>query len=631
MTKLSIIIVNYNVKHFLDQCLKSVYRACENISHEIIVVDNVSVDGSQKFIKQHHPNVLFIENNKNVGFSIANNQAIKIAQGEYILLLNPDTVVGEKTFEKTVAFMDSHPDAGGLGIRMIDGKGIFLPESKRGLPTPWVSFYKIFGINKLFKKSKKFDQYYLGHLSDRENQEVDVLAGAFMLMRKEALDKVGLLDETFFMYGEDIDLAYRIQLGGYKNYYFAEDEIIHYKGESTKKGSMNYVFIFYQAMIIFAAKHFSKNYAKLFTGLIKAGIFLRGTLSIISRIAKKSFFQAIDISLIAIGLYYLTHYWEHNHRFIEGGHYPEIFRQYFLPGYSFLWVIGIALAGGYKRPVKGQKIVIGLVLGTIGLLTIYALSPENYRFSRAIILLGAAWAFFIVLASRFTLSLFPSFGVGWISKGQRRILIIAEGEDFQKLKFRAQSYGNKAEYIGQVSTQSSLGGAENLESLIQSLEITEVILSPKGLMYTDIIHQIDQLQKLDCGFYIGHSDRDWIIGSQSIHTQSTALGEKDFKISNSEGKRNKRAIDLVISIFLLILSPITLWHSKTKKLWSHLFSVALGLKTWVGYTAVDELPKTKPFVVDICPENLTEEQKLEVKKTYAQNYSINSDLRKILS
>lgn len=631
MTKLSIIIVNYNVKHFLDQCLKSVYKACENLSHEIIVVDNVSVDGSQKFIKENHPQVQFIENQKNVGFSIANNQAIRIATGEYILLLNPDTVVGESTFTQTLSFMDSHPETGGLGIRMIDGTGTFLPESKRGLPTPWVSFYKIFGINKLFKGSKKFDQYYLGHLSDRENQEVDVLAGAFMLMRKEALDKVGLLDETFFMYGEDIDLAYRIQLGGYKNYYFAEDEIIHYKGESTKKGSMNYVFIFYQAMIIFAAKHFSKNYAKLFTGLIKAGIFLRGSLALISRLIKKSFFQVVDFSIISVGLYYLTHYWEHNHRFIEGGHYPEIFKWYFLPGYSLLWVLGIAFAGGYRRPVKGQKIVIGLLLGTIALLSIYALSPEEYRFSRAIILLGAAWAFFIVLASRFTLSLFPSFGVGWISKGQRRVLIHAQGEDFQRLKYRAQSYGNKAEYIGQISKQSSLGGIENLSDLIVSLEITEVIFSPNEISYSKIIEQIDQLQKLDCAFYIGHPDRDWIIGSQSIHTQTTALGELDYKISSPEGKRNKRALDVIISLLFLILFPITLWHSKTKKLWPHLFSVALGAKTWVGYAPVEGLPKTKPFVIDLCTKGLNKNQNIEVIKTYAQNYSINSDLRKILS
>ena len=170
---------------------------------------------------------------------MANNQAIKMAAGEYVLLLNPDTIVQEDTFAKTLAFMDSHYDAGGLGIKMLDGKGNFLPESKRGLPTPAVAFYKIFGLSKLFPNSKKFGQYHLTYLDKNQTHEVPVLSGAFMLMRKETLDKVGLLDETFFMYGEDIDLSYRITEGGYKNYYFADSSIIHYKGESTKKSSVN--------------------------------------------------------------------------------------------------------------------------------------------------------------------------------------------------------------------------------------------------------------------------------------------------------------------------------------------------------------------------------------------------------
>src|SRR5690606_33508903 len=206
-------------------------------------------------------------------------QAIHLSQGKYVLLLNPDTVVEEDTFEKVINFMDQHPDAGGLGVRMLDGKGKFLPESKRGLPTPMVAFYKIFGVSKLFPKSKKFGQYHLGHLSEFETNEVEILCGAFMLMRAEALEKVGLLDEAFFMYGEDIDLSYRIIKGGYKNYYFPETRIIHYKGESTKKSSVNYVFVFYRAMVIFAEKHFSQKHAKMFSFLINFAIYLRAGLA----------------------------------------------------------------------------------------------------------------------------------------------------------------------------------------------------------------------------------------------------------------------------------------------------------------------------------------------------------------
>ena len=233
--QLSIIVVNYNVKDFLEQCLLSVENAIKGVAAEVIVVDNNSVDSSCQMVKERFPQFQLIENKQNTGFAVANNQAINISKGKYVLLLNPDTLVEEDTFTKVLSFMDKNDDAGGLGVKMIDGNGHFLPESKRALPTPKVAFYKIFGLSKLFPKSKKFGQYHLSFLDKDQNHEVEVLSGAFMLMRKETLDKVGLLDETFFMYGEDIDLSYRIILGGYKNYYFAETTIIHYKGEAQKK------------------------------------------------------------------------------------------------------------------------------------------------------------------------------------------------------------------------------------------------------------------------------------------------------------------------------------------------------------------------------------------------------------
>ena len=260
--KLSIIIVNYNVKHFLEQCLKSVEKALISLDSEVIVVDNNSVDGSVKMIKDKFPTVKLIANNQNTGFSVANNQAIAVANGSYILLLNPDTVVQEDTFTKCISFMDKHQDAGALGIKMFDGKGNFLPESKRGLPTPSVAFFKIFGLSTIFPKSRLFGKYHLGYLSENQNHKVDILSGAFMMIRKKVIDEIGALDETFFMYGEDIDISYRITKAGYNNYYFSESNIIHYKGESTKKSSINYVFVFYKAMIIFAKKHFSKKHIK---------------------------------------------------------------------------------------------------------------------------------------------------------------------------------------------------------------------------------------------------------------------------------------------------------------------------------------------------------------------------------
>jgi GT2 family glycosyltransferase len=281
--KLSVIIVNYNVKYFLEQALHSVRKAVKGMDAEVFVVDNNSVDGSCEMVKRKFPEVILIENKDNPGFSKANNQAIRQSKGEYILLLNPDTVVEEDCFEKVTAFMDQTPDAGALGVKMIDGKGHFLPESKRGLPTPQVAFYKMFGLSALFPRSKRFGRYHLGYLDKDETHPVDVLAGAFMLLRKKTLEEIGLLDEDYFMYGEDIDLSYRITKAGYKNYYFPHTTIIHYKGESTKKSSVNYVFVFYRAMIIFAQKHYSQKHARLFSILINAAIYARASIAIVFR------------------------------------------------------------------------------------------------------------------------------------------------------------------------------------------------------------------------------------------------------------------------------------------------------------------------------------------------------------
>ena len=279
--KLSVIIVNYNVKHFLEQCLRSVLKASKYVETEILVVDNNSQDDSIVYLTPLFPEVVFISNKYNPGFGKACNQAIELAKGGYVLLLNPDTVVGEDSFSDVCRFMDEHPDAGALGVKMIDGYGNFLPESKRGFPSPWNSFCKMFGLSKIFPKSPFFAKYHLRYLDENKVHEVAILSGAFMLLRKSVLDKIGLIDHTFFMYGEDIDLSYRITLGGYKNYYLP-NPIIHYKGESTKK-DIAYVEIFYEAMIKFFNKHYP-NYGKLYTVFIYLAIYMRAGIDAFSQL-----------------------------------------------------------------------------------------------------------------------------------------------------------------------------------------------------------------------------------------------------------------------------------------------------------------------------------------------------------
>jgi len=273
--QLSIIIVSYNVKYFLEQCLSSVLKATKNIDAKIFVVDNNSNDGSETFFSDRFPQVKFIWNNKNEGFAKANNQALKLATGTNILFLNPDTIIAEDCFEKCLSFFSQTKNIGALGVRMIDGSGSYLAESKRGFPSSFTAFCKMSGLTKLFPNSKLFARYYLGHLAENEVNKVDVLPGAFMMVPKAVLDKTGGFDEAFFMYGEDIDLSYRIQQAGFANYYFPATTVIHFKGESTQKESKQYTQHFYGAMLLFVKKHHGQMQALLYSLLIKSIIAIK--------------------------------------------------------------------------------------------------------------------------------------------------------------------------------------------------------------------------------------------------------------------------------------------------------------------------------------------------------------------
>ena len=260
--KLSIIIVNYNVKFFLEHCLLSVVKACREITAEIIVVDNNSSDGSRDYLVPKFPSVKFIWNDVNVGFGKANNYATSIANGEHILFLNPDTILSENCLQDSLYFFEQNEDCGALGVRMIDGNGTFLKESKRCLPTPASGLFKMIGLTKLFPDSPLFAKYYAGHLREKENNKVEVLAGAFMMLSKKAFELTKGFDESFFMYGEDIDLSHRIIMAGLQNYYLGETAIIHFKGESTQKKDKAYIKHFYGAMKLFIDKHYNSNIIK---------------------------------------------------------------------------------------------------------------------------------------------------------------------------------------------------------------------------------------------------------------------------------------------------------------------------------------------------------------------------------
>ena len=267
--QLSVIILNYNVRYFLELCVLSVQSALKTIDGEIIVIDNNSSDDSCEMMKHCFPNVKLIQNIENLGFPKGNNIGVAKAKGKYICILNPDTVVAEDTFTKVLAFAQKQSDLGIVGCKLIDGAGNFLPESKRGVPTPWVAITRITGLYKIFTKSKAFGKYYARHLNENQTGKVDILVGAFMFLKRDLYLEVGGFDEDCFMYSDDIDLSYRILQKGKSNYYFHEITVIHYKGESTVKDE-TYMKRFQEAMNFFYKKHFRVSH--LFSLFMKVGI-----------------------------------------------------------------------------------------------------------------------------------------------------------------------------------------------------------------------------------------------------------------------------------------------------------------------------------------------------------------------
>jgi len=640
--KLSIVIVNYNVKHFLHQCLTSVFNALKKTEAEVWVVDNNSVDGSNEMVKELFPKVKLVANKDNVGFSKANNQAIRESKGEYVLLLNPDTIVEETTFEKIVNFMDKHPNAGGLGVNMIDGKGHFLPESKRGIPTPEVAFYKMFGLTNIFPKSKKFAKYYVGHLDKNETNKVEILSGAFMLLRKTVLDEIGLLDEDFFMYGEDIDLSYRILKAGYDNYYFADTTIVHYKGESTKKGSLNYVYVFYNAMIIFAKKHFAQNNAKLFMFLIKIAIIFRAFISIIRRIFNSLYIPLTDFVAIFIGFYVFVPIWEKFH-FETANEYPY-YIWYIIPVYIFIWLISSFYSGAYDKPLKIKSIFNGILIGTAIILVFYALIDSKLRFSRALILIGASYSIVIMFLIRMCLFVFKKYTkFSFYFVQNTRIVIVGNLDEAKRVSSILDQISLNKIIVGVINPDNLengyIGRLDQIDEIVKIHKINEVIFCGKNLSNELIISKMLRLSSLNVSVKIAPEESFSIIGSNSINTAGDLYTLDLNVITKPDNVRYKNLTDKILSIIFLITYPINFIFVKNKiRFLYNIFLVFFGNKSWVGFYKNNKnsnLPSIKKGILnplDTIRKNseIDENLKNNLNISYAKNYKVSTDLYIIL-
>lgn len=642
--KLSVVIVNYNVRHFLEQALLSVRNASRNIAAEVWVVDNNSVDDSAAMVREKFPEAHLIANTENTGFAKANNQAIRRCRGEFVLLLNPDTVVEEDTFEKCLKFMDTHPEAGALGVRMIDGSGKFLPESKRGFPSPWTAFCKTFGLSRLFPRSRTFNHYHLGYLDEHQTHPVDVLAGAFMLLRRSALDKTGLLDEAFFMYGEDIDLSYRILQAGYRNFYFPETTIIHYKGESTKKGSLNYVRVFYQAMIIFARKHFKGRRATLFVLMLQGAIWFRAALTLAGNFLRRAFLPLLDGGLIYSGLFALKNFWEaYYHK--DPDYFEPTFMTVNAPLYTLLWLAGVYFSGGYEEQGNLRRLFRGLLLGTVFIAAVYGFLDMAYRSSRALILLGAAWAVagtFLLRAVRH-FGLHRNFNVG--RQAERRIVIVGREEESSRVLRLLQQARAPVHCIGVVSpdpdpdTAEFLGSMEQLEEIALIYRIGEIIFCAADVSSQDIMRSMTRLGP-HIAYKIVPQESLSIIGSSSKDAPGELYTiEIRFDIAQDLHRRNKRLLDILLALLLVATLPLHLLLVKRRiGLFSNIFKVLAGRKTWVGYagagTEDNALPPLRPGVLSpldglpLRPNDTATVQRLNL--LYAQNYRVEQDAEIVL-
>ncbi|MFN8436916.1 MAG: glycosyltransferase [Cytophagales bacterium] len=638
--KLAVIIVNYNVKYFLEQALLTVYKASEHIHTHIIVVDNNSVDGSVQMIEEKFPEITLIANKENVGFSKANNQGILIADSEYILLLNPDTVVQEDTFTKCIQFLDNTPTCGALGVKMIDGKGNFLPESKRGLPTPEVAFYKLFGFSKLFPKSKTFGKYHLSYLSENETHEVEVLSGAYMMMRQDALLKAGVLDETFFMYGEDVDLSYRIIQAGYKNYYFADTSIIHYKGESTKKSSIKYIFTFYQAMLIFAQKHFTSKQASLLSFIVNVGIYFKIGVELIKQRISLLFPYLLDFGLIWLIMIPISVYWGLHFK-PEPVLFDNLFLKYILPIQSLMWVTITFFSGGYDKPFAHIKILRGVFFATIFISAISNFISE-IRYSRGLIIVGAIVSYTLIVLTKFVLHYIRFKNLDINFKKPKNALLLGSYSECIRVNKIIQKTGASISvkgYLNDLDAHDSkmpfLGTYSQFNEVLNFYNIDEVLFCSKDIESRKIIKLMQKCLNPKIDFKIIPEQTDYIIGSNSSNSQGNIYTiDIVFNILKSELVRNKRVIDLVFSILTILFLPILVLFQNNKWCFiKNIFKVIWGTHSWVGISKQSKikLPSIKDGII-IYPNgfNCSDEEKYHLEFEYAKNYSIYDDIAIIL-
>ena len=584
MPQLSIIIVNYNVKEFVKNLLYSLEKALRNFSAEIIIVDNASSDGSVDDIKNKFPNVTLIANEKNVGFGKANNQGLEIAQGKYIVLLNPDTIVREDTFTKLIEFMEENTDAGMVTCKVLNPDGTLQLACRRSYPGPWVSFTKVTGLSKLFPKSKLFARYNLTYLDEDKVSEVDAVSGSFMMFKKEVYEKVGGFDPRFFMYGEDLDLCYRVKSSGYKVYYVPVTEIIHYKGESTKRSSIDETKIFYEAMHLFVEKHFSSSF--LVELILRSAIVARRFVAFINLYRLPIISALVDFVVFSVALYIA----EQLYRPGNWSGFPESVKPWIYIVPAFMQTIFTAFIGGYKRSsISTLRVLLALIVGLIVSSSV-TFFFKQYAYSRAVLLITYSVAIVAFIIWRFVVKVFFNVGNESSVRGIRTLIVGDEQrcrELGEKLKSTfADLYSvfgfisEKTEDIGKkIGNYEIIGSLENISKVIQEKNINRVIFASENISFEKMFSVVSLSNKANVEFLVAGTELDYLVGKSSVTMlENIPLLKVHYNIANIGHRIIKNIFDVLLSIPMLIfIYPFYLIASLFVKIKSDFGKFILGV------------------------------------------------------
>ncbi|MCK9209503.1 MAG: glycosyltransferase [Ignavibacteriaceae bacterium] len=556
---LSIIIVNYNVKEFLQNLLTSLFKAVTNISSEIIVVDNGSDDGSVELLREKFPQVTLIANNENLGFSKANNLGLKIAKGKFLLLLNPDTIVQEDTFEKLIKFFNQHRDAGMTGCKILNPDGTLQLACRRSFPGPWTSFCKVSGLSALFPNSKLFARYNLTFMDENQSYEVDAVSGSFMMVRREVFEKIGGLDEQFFMYGEDLDWCYRVQKAGWKVYYVHETTIIHYKGESTKRSSLDETKVFYNAMDLFVKKHFASSL--LVEIILRLAIIFRQLLAFLGKQKLPVAALLLDFLFFDLSLFLTEKLYSH---FRTWRGFPEstYLIVYTIP--AFVQIFVNASSGAYKKESLPVFRIFPALLSGFFVISSLTYFFKDFAYSRGVVLLTFIFLIFLLSGWRILFRLIFKIGLPQVDKTIVKTLVVGTTksslEIAKKLKEKPSSYHAIIGLISETRKEIGnhfgafevIGSLQNIQKVIREKKISEVIFPSEEVSYTAMMSAVANCQKENVEFKLAGSNLDFLVGKSSVYLlEDIPFIEITYNISQIGHRFIKRSFDLLFGLLLL--------------------------------------------------------------------------------